>query len=78
MYEYDKSEAPYILALVREPWVKLVGWMDLAGAKAVGEHRASKTHMCYWIRQEHLREMDELGAIAYDGEFIRKREKVRQ
>jgi hypothetical protein len=77
MYEYDKSEAPYILALVREPWVKLVGWMDLEGAKLCGEARPSKTHMCYWVKQMHLREMDELGSIVYDDEFIRFREKIK-
>lgn len=77
MYEYDKSEAPYILALVREPWVKLVGWMDLAGAREIGDARPSKTHMCYWMRQEQLFEMDLLGDIAYDDEFIRRREKVK-
>jgi len=77
MYEYDKPDAPYILALVREPWVKLVGWMNLDGAQKIGDARPSKTHMCYWMRQEQLYEMDDLGSIAYDDEFIRCREKVK-
>lgn len=77
MYEYDKPEVPYILALVREPWVKLVGWIPLETAKHVGERRESKTHMCYWIKQSQLYEMDLLGEIAYDDESVRHRERAK-
>jgi hypothetical protein len=76
MYEYDKPEAPYILALVREPWVKLCGWVRLEDAMRVGDPRPSKTHMCYWVEQHHLRDMDELGPIAYDGHFIKRKDSV--
>lgn len=74
MYEYDKPDTPYILALVREPWVKLRGWITLETAKQVGEARESKTHMCYWIKQNQLYSMDLLGEIPYDGETIKKKD----
>lgn len=76
MYEYDKPEAPYILAIVREPWVKLVGWINLEAARTVGEARESKTHMCYWIKQNQLYEMDMLGKVAYDGQWIKQKDRV--
>ena len=63
VYEYDKPSTPYILTIVREPWVKIAGWVTLEDAKQVGEARESKTDMCYWVQQKDLRPAESLGEV---------------
>lgn len=77
IYEYDKPEAPYILAIVREPWVKLCGWMTLPEARHLVKPQPSKTHDCFWIPQHLLHDMNDLGTIYYD-DYVKHKDNVCQ
>jgi hypothetical protein len=59
VHEYDKPEAPYVLAIVWNHKVKLAGWI-YGKEREIGEPRSSGTHTTYWIPQKDLRPMEEL------------------
>ena len=60
VYETDKDDAPYILAVVNEPDVFLAGWLYGAEAKLAVEPKRGSTSNEFWVPQRMLRPMGEL------------------
>ncbi len=70
VYEYDDDDAPFVFCIVKEPWVKIVGWLYGKEAKQLGEARDSGTSVTYWVKQEMLRPLWELAPII-EGDGVR-------
>lgn len=64
VYKTDSDEAPFILAVVREPEVLLAGWVYGKEAKSMVAPKSGATAPEFWIPQDSLRPMSELLEIA--------------
>ena len=64
VYKTDPDDAPFILAVVREPEVCLAGWVWGAEAKHLVSPKQGATAPEFWIPQDSLRSMTELQELA--------------
>lgn len=63
----DPDDAPFVLAVLREPEIKFCGWMRGADAKILGERRDGVSGPEFWVAQSQLRPMEELLEISTSG-----------
>ena len=60
VHDYDSDEVPFVLAVVTDRYVDLIGWITGAGGKEAGKPKPAGRHTTYWVPQHSLRDMEEL------------------
>lgn len=60
IHDSDRMDSPYILTIVNEPEVRLVGWCSPREARALGEWRQGKHREQWWVSQNRLHDMSSL------------------
>lgn len=60
VHPQDADDAPFVLAVLREPEIKFCGWLYGHEAKLLGERRAGASNTEFWVPQSLLHPIEDL------------------